>query len=442
MDQGEGECELTETNEKIESNGLKESHSSTSSATASAVTCDLETVVETNHHNETCTMEEYSDERHSREEVTKVLEQEETIERVNVTNSVQVSEVNLMINAEGNQEKLEVYNEKVSFEMAGNRNETTIGLYKEEVFVTAIEEIVVLTNEQINYTTTESSEQTSINTEEAIETALMDKTQEVNGTSKEENFENGQIEVEAENCLESANNSQYFSAEDTFNVSQDFDCTEETAWKFSKQVTSEAENISNGHQQVESEDSVSQTKTSTASQHEKMVELEQVGLDLQKYKTELSDNYFVAANRDQTCQPQPCPAPAPSRRREEEREGRGRREGQDSRPDGQPQLRLAAVLQPQPRPDEGVGLGYLGFKSPEPAEPGTADVFRGSPPARLLSPWQTESWRSWKVQHFAPETKAGSPQSQPGYREGSRDEGRPGGEARRQVQLLQSSLQE
>ena len=276
--------EQTESNEKVETNGLKDSLSSTSSALDS---CDLETVTETNHHDETSTMKEFSEERHCREEVTQVLEQEETIERVNVSNSVQVSEVNLMINAEVNQEKQsDIRNEKVSLEMTGNSHETvnegqiTIGLYKEEVFMTAIEEIVVLTNENVNYTT-ESAEKTNMNFEETVETILIDQSQEVNGTSKEDNLENGKIEVEAENCLESGDVSQYFSAEDTFNVSQDVDCTEETAWTFSKQITSEVENISS--HKVESEDTVlvtsvsdsaSETKTSSANQNEIMTELE------------------------------------------------------------------------------------------------------------------------------------------------------------------------
>ena len=246
------------------------------------VSCDLETVTEANYQNEASTMMDYSDERHYREE-----EQEETIQRVNVTNDVQVSEVNLMINTEGNQEKLEVYNEEVSFEMAGNSEETQgeaqvkIGLYKEEVFVTAIEEVVVLTNEKTNYTT-EYAGKTQINTEEAFETVLTDKTQEVNGTSNGHTFTEN-VEVEVENCLESANVTQYFSAEDTFNLSQDFDCTEETAWKFSKEISSQVENISNGHHHAESADtvlvssvseSVSEAKISTASTHEIRGEIE------------------------------------------------------------------------------------------------------------------------------------------------------------------------
>ena len=268
--------EQTESNEKVETNGLKDSLSSTSSALDS---CDLETVTETNHHDETSTMKEFSEERQCREEVTQVLEQEETIERVNVSNSVQVSEVNLMINAEVNQEKQsDIRNEKVSLEMTGNSHETinegqiTIGLYKEEVFMTAIEEIVVLTNENVNYTT-ESAEKTNMNFEETVETILIDQSQEVNGTSKEDNLENGKIEVEAENCLESGDVSQYFSAEDTFNVSQDVDCTEETAWTFSKQITSEVE--SEDTVLVTSvSDSASETKISSANQNEIMTELE------------------------------------------------------------------------------------------------------------------------------------------------------------------------
>ena len=165
-----------------------------------------------------------------------------------------------------------------------SEDQATVGFYKEDVIMTATEEIVVRSDENVNYT--ESAEKTQVNSEEVVEAALIDKTQEaINGTLLEEDsFINGDIVVEAENTtLESANVSQYFSAEDTFNVSQDFDCTEETAWTFSKQVNSEVENISNGHHQVESEDtvmksslsdSVSETKIGTASQEEQIVELQ------------------------------------------------------------------------------------------------------------------------------------------------------------------------
>ena len=86
--------------------------------------------------------------------------------------------------------------------------------------------------------------------------------------------EKEEIEVEAGNGLDSANITQYFSAENTLNVSQDIDCTEETAWEFSKQITSEAENISSGHQQVESEDSVVVTSVSESASETKTMELE------------------------------------------------------------------------------------------------------------------------------------------------------------------------
>ena len=275
--EGQVEEDISSLEQTEETETMEATLSSTSSA---SVSCDLETVTET------CTVKEFSEESHCGEEATKVLEQDETIEHVNVTNSVvQVSEVNLMINAQGNQEKLDILHEKVSFEMAGKSKETmsegqvTIGLYKEEVFMTAIEEIVVLTNEKVNHTT-ESAEKTTMNSEEVVETILIDETQEVDRSSKEENLDNEETEVEAENGLDSANISQYFSAENTLNLSQDFDCTEETAWEFSKQITSEAETLSSGHKQVESvvvtsvSETASETKTSTVSQHEITRELE------------------------------------------------------------------------------------------------------------------------------------------------------------------------
>ena len=166
-----------------------------------------------------------------------------------MTNSIKVSEVNLMINAAEAEDKVKIFNEKVTIEITENiSNDATNEKKKEEeIVVENGKEKTIQSSLDISHTTQIDGNKT-INFGESIETTSSVNIHQVNGDTVTESVGNEEKEdIENKSSYDESNNiSQYFSAEESFTVTEEvLGCTEETEWKFAKQLTADSETVSN-----------------------------------------------------------------------------------------------------------------------------------------------------------------------------------------------------